>query len=223
MKTNLLIGVLGILWLVLPAKAQLQKGTKYVAATISSTGNGQHHKDRKNNYSEKVNQISVNPSFQVGKFINDNKMIGVGAGANLNFIKQKYISPYGTDTHKNNYATYTLSPYIRHYKPLNTKWAIFLNSSVNLSYLHSNSDIWDYDYWMRSVKRDGYAGGITVNPGISYWISPRFALESDINVLSLGVTYQDFNNVKNFTFRSVATSNLTSYFSVRASWYLQKP
>jgi hypothetical protein len=149
-------------------------------------------------------------------------MIGVGAGANLNLIKQKYLLPYEGDADKSNYAAYTLSPYIRHYKPLNTKWALFLNSSVNLSYLHSNRDIWDYDIWLRNVKRDGYSAGITVNPGISYWISPRFALESDINLLSLGVTYQDFNKVKNFTFRSVATSNLTSYFSVRASWYLQK-
>ena len=222
MKKNLLLGILGYLCLSVPVKAQLQKGTKYVAATISSTGNGQHYKDRKDNSSGKINQISVNPSFQFGKFISDNKMIGVGAGANLNFIKQKSTTTFHSDTYKNNYAAYTLSPYIRHYKPLNTKWAIFLNSSVNLSYLHSKRDIWDYDIWLRDVKRDGYSAGITINPGISYWISPRFALESDINLLSLGVTYQDFDKVKSFTFRSVATSNLTSYFSVRASWYLQK-
>jgi hypothetical protein len=217
MKKKLLLGILGFLCLVVPAQAQLQKGTKYVAATISFNG---RHSD--NQYdagsSFKTNTVSIFPSMQFGKFIRENRMIGLGLGANLIFIRTKnQSSSQSYDSGLNSFA-YAVSPYIRHYKPLSAKWALFLNSSVNLTYNHyKNFD--DQD----SKKQDGYSAGIQLTPGISYWITPRFAVESDLNFLSLAAGYQHLPGARNIYFNSAVTSNLTSYFSVRASWYLQKP
>lgn len=219
MKKTLLIGLTAFIGYVIPVKAQLQKGTKYVGATISFNGNHQsfdYTPDVTNNTS-KFSTFNVNPSFQFGKFVKDNRMIGIGIGTSMAFSKSK--SSYSGQDHlsKSDNIAYNLSPYIRQYKSLSPKWAIFLNSSVNLAYLHfKNTNDGE------AKKNDGYSAGLYVTPGISYWITPRFALQTDLNFLSLSAGYGHLPTAKNFYFNSAVTTGLTSYFSVRASWYLQK-
>lgn len=219
MKKTLLIGLTAFIGLAVPVKAQLQKGTKYVAATINFSGSHQviDFEPSVDNSTTKFNTFNLSPSFQFGKFVRENRLIGIGVGTNLYFTKgissnagQDYVSKY-------NNLSYNISPFIRNYKSLSTKWAIFLNSSVILSYMHYYST-----YSNQSLKRDGYSAGLQLTPGISYWITPRFALETDLNFLSLAAGYQKYPTSKSLYFNSALTTNLTSYFSVRASWYLQK-
>ncbi|MCF2442900.1 hypothetical protein L0657_02945 [Dyadobacter sp. CY345] len=214
MKKTLLFGIVSLLWLSIPVKAQLEKGTKYLGGTVNLTG---VHGKSSVSTTTKSNQVNISPEIQLGKFIKDNRLVGLGVGANLNLIWFKDNS--NTDDYKNktNYNQFFLSPYIRHYKSLNSKFAIFLNSSVDLSYLSIKSQT---DFL--SSSENGYGIALNIVPGISYWITPRFALESDINLLNLGVGYQDFLNTKTVSFNSAVTSSIPSYFSVRASWYLSK-
>jgi hypothetical protein len=107
---------------------------------------------------------------------------------------------------------------MRHYKSLNPRWAIFLTSAVDLAYRNFTQKSQDQKYSL-----DGFSGGLRLTPGISYFVTPRFALETDINLLSLGAGYQKFDGSESFYFSSAVTTSLTSYFSVRASWYIQKP
>ncbi|MCF0057919.1 hypothetical protein [Dyadobacter sp. CY356] len=219
MKKTLLIGLTAFIGVAMPVKAQLQKGTKYVAATINFNGSHQASDGLSNsaNYDTKYSTFNLNPSFQFGKFVSENRMIGIGIGTSMAFSKSK--SSYSGQDHlsKSGNIAYNLSPYVRHYKLLSPKWAIFLNSSVNLAYLHfkntSNGE---------AKKNDGYSAGLYVTPGISYWITPRFALQTDLNFLSLSAGYNHLPTTKNFYFNSAVTTGLTNYFSVRASWYLQK-
>ncbi|MEO6684812.1 MAG: hypothetical protein ABIN24_02565 [Dyadobacter sp.] len=219
MKKTLLIGLTAFMGFVSPVKAQLQKGTKYVGATISFNGTHQSFDYTPNvtNNTGKYSTFNVNPSFQFGKFVKDNRMIGIGIGTSMAFGKSKSSNSGQDYLYKSGSIAYNLSPYIRHYKSLSPKWAIFLNSSVNLAYFHfknsSNGDV---------KKNDGYSAGLYITPGISYWITPRFALQTDLNFLSLSAGYGHLPAAKNFFFNSAVTSSLTNYFSVRASWYLQK-
>ena len=219
MKKNLLFGIVSLLWLSVPAKAQLQTGTKYVAATISFNGSHQamDFTPSITNNASKFRTFNMNPSFEVGRFVKENRMIGIGFGTSMAFSKSKSAYAGQDFVYKGSNIAYNLAPYFRQYKSLSPKWAIFLNSSVNLAYMHfknSNND--------EVKKTDGYAAGIYLVPGISYWITPRFALETDLNFLSLSAGYNHLPTSKNVFFNSIVTTTLTSYFSVRASWYLQK-
>ncbi|GLU51753.1 hypothetical protein [Dyadobacter frigoris] len=217
MKKTLLIGLTAFIGFVMPVKAQLQKGTKYVAATINFNGSHLAIDNLSSPGDTKYNTFNLNPSFQFGKFVSENKMIGIGIGTNLIFQKVKDTYSGQESEYMNNSLRYNISPYIRHYKSLSPKWAVFLNSSVVLSYIHFKST-----YNGEPRKTDGYSAGLQLTPGISYWITPRFALETDLNFLSLAAGYQQYPTSKSLYFNSAVTTNLTSYFSVRASWYLQK-
>ena len=214
MKKTLLILIMSFLWLAVPVKAQLEKGTKYLGGTVSFGGN---YNKLSNGEGSKTNQISIQPSFQIGKMTKVNRMIGLEAAASWDFVRFKYDNAGIKVKDGYNRTSYRLSPFVRQYKPINAKWAIFLHASLDLSYLKTKSLAGYGD-----DVEEGYGVGLKIAPGISYWITPRFALESDINLLSLGVGYQDFLNTKSVNFNSALTTSIPSYFSVRASWYFQK-
>ncbi len=219
MKKTLLFGIVSLLWLSIPVKAQLKQGTKYLGATINFNGTRRaiDYTPSASDNNSKYDVFNLNPSFQYGKFVKENRMIGIGFGTSMAFSKNKSTYAGQDFVYKGTSIAYSLSPYIRQYKSLSPKWAIFLNSSVRLSYMHfknsSNDEV---------KKTDGYGAGIFLVPGISYWITPRFALETDLNFLSLSAGYNHLPTSKNVYFNSIVTTNLSSYFSVRASWYLQK-
>ena len=217
MKKYLLITLLAVLGLPGPVQAQLQKGTKYLGGTISFNGTDYRPKSDAVRQSTS-SQFTINPFLHAGKFIKDNRMVGVGLGSS-NYIF--WVSEDNGQTitkSRQSRNSYTIAPYIRHYKTLSPKWAVFLNTSAEASFLSIR-----YRYENNKESNNGYAVGVKVVPGISYWITPRFALESDINLLSLGVSYSDIIDVKSINFNSAATTSLNSYFSVRASWYINRP
>lgn len=220
MKKNLLIVVLGLLCFTAPVQAQLQKGTKFAAATISLSGYNNRPKYDRGNVSN-FNQISFNPSIQFGNMIRDHVMAGVTIGSSLYFAWAKSKPTTSLPDYKESRQSYTLSPFIRHYKSLGPKWAIFLHSAADVSFLHSRSNILSIE--SIDNRENGFSAGIRVVPGIVYWVTPRFALESDLNFLSLSAGYRSFQDNNSLYFNSVVTSDLSSYFSLRASWYLQKP
>jgi len=211
------IFLIGCLFLVARVQAQYQKGTKYLGGTISL--NGTKSKPEADAGIQSIQSyLSLNPSVQAGLFIKEKAMIGLGFGTDLDFYWNKSKPSKSLPLYKSHTQIYTLSPFVRHYKSLNAKWAIFLNSSAEISLLKSKTITDDY-----TVKSDGYGIGLKIVPGVSYWLTPRFALESDINLLSLGAGYRNFYDSDTFYFNSAVTSNLSSYFSIRASWYLSKP
>jgi hypothetical protein len=211
MKKTLLIGILSLFWLNIPVKAQLEKGTKYLGGTINLGGS--HYKPTLGGATN-TNQVNFNPSLQMGKMIRPNRMIGLEAAASWNIMSYKYENAGIEYKDGMNQSSYTLSPFVRQYKSINAKFAIFLHSALDLSYLRLKSQ--------HSDAQNGHGIGLRIMPGLSYWITPRFALESDINLFSLGVGYQDFLNTKSVSFKSAVTTSIPSYFSVRASWYFQK-
>jgi hypothetical protein len=201
-----------------PTHAQLQKGGKYFAGTLTLDGSNTRPQTLNVSSSGRFNRISVNPSLQAGRFISENRMIGIEVGSSMQINWGKNYSPDGSISHYRGVkGAYNLSPYIRHYKPLHTKWALFLTSSADLAYLKTIEK-------RQQEKRnlDGYSAGLNVVPGIVFRINPRFALESDINLLSLSTGYRAFDGDKSFYLTSSVTTGIQSYFSLRAAWYIHK-
>jgi hypothetical protein len=218
MKKLFLFGITALLGFVVPAYSQLQKGTTYLAGTVTFDGNNRHSEFVNNTSKNASNSLQINPSVQIGKFFGENKMIGIGLGGPMYLNWSKSKDSNGNESkYSSMYGMYTLSPYIRNYKPLSPKWALFLTSFVNVAFIKSTDK-----YAGVKTKRDGFSAGLGVVPGISYWISPRFAIESDINLLSLSLGYRSYRDTKSVYFDSAVTTGLDSYFSVRASWYIQK-
>jgi hypothetical protein len=214
MKKYLLLAVLGYLSVYNPVHAQLEKGTGYLGATIGLSGSDLSQSNPSGtDYSE--NRFDISPSLSAGKFVKDNFLLGINAGAGIT----AYTRIQNDQKNTRNHFRYFASPFIRNYKTIGdkAKWAVFLTSSAEfaLTNYKTKSEF-------GSNTESGFSAGLKVLPGIAYWITPRFSLESDINLLSLEAGYSSFEESKSFYFRSGATTSLNGYFSVRAAWYIQK-
>ncbi|PSL28679.1 hypothetical protein [Dyadobacter jiangsuensis] len=218
MKKLFLLLLPGMLFLAGRAEAQLQKGTAHFGATISADGSAMKSKGLSSAHQTKGsnNMHNISPSVQTGWMIRDNRMFGFEVNS---YFAWRKITSKSTSDYKyiDNYSSVGLSPFIRHYKPINSKWALFLQSGVDGAYMWTKKE----DSGI-TKKDNGFAAGVSAHPGIVYWVSPRFAIESDLQLLSLRLAYTDFNSSKNFNFKAGITSGIGNYFGVRAAWYLQK-
>ncbi|SDE99766.1 hypothetical protein SAMN04487996_108159 [Dyadobacter soli] len=215
MKKTLLLLLPGLMLLAGTAEAQFEKGTAHWGATISAEGTETHTKGNSTDY--KNGNHSVSPSIQAGWLIKDNRMFGLRLTSTIGLSNSKIEGSGPLNHFADNTYSLRLSPFIRHYKTLNPKWALFLQTGVEGAYIWSVKEVDDF-----TEKNNGYEAGLYVFPGISYRISPRFALETDLQLLSLNVGYSNFEKSEGFNFNAGITSGIGSYFGVRAAWYLQK-
>jgi hypothetical protein len=215
MKKILLLLLPGMLFLAGNAEAQFEKGTKHWGTTISFSGTSMKYETGNlNEYSQ--NNHSINPAIQFGKFTKDNTMLGLRLTPAFSFNNQKQNDPNSDLKVKSNFMNLTLSPFIRRYKTLGEKWAIFVQPGLNISYLRGTTNRSDAE----KDHDDGFGAGAYVLPGIVYRVTPRFALEADVNVLSLNLNYSNLNSSNNFGFDAGISSSIQQYFSIRASWYI---
>ncbi|GGM79684.1 hypothetical protein GCM10010967_09290 [Dyadobacter beijingensis] len=203
----------GMVFLAGRAEAQFQKGTVHWGATISAEGTLSNFETYESNRL-KTGVHTITPSVQFGKFFKDNSLFGARLLSSFNYNKSDLKGPNSDNEYKNNNTNLSLSLFVRRYKFLGEKWAIFLEPGINLSYYHGKNTSDDVE------TSNGYGGGIYIRPGIVYRVSPRFAIESDLNVLSLNLQYYHMKDWDNFHFSAGATSGIQSYFGLRASWYL---
>ncbi|WP_188933910.1 hypothetical protein [Dyadobacter endophyticus] len=215
MKKLFLLLLPGMLLLAGSAEAQLQKGTVHWGTTI--TANGNNMKNEAPNESESKSSVTnIYPSLQTGWFTRDNFMFGLRLSTSHAFFKTSYDYPGSSGRNSGNSLAVNLTPFIRKYKPISPKWALYLHSGVNLAYLRSKMPM------EGGTKYDnGYSGGVYINPGVVFWVTPRFALESDFNVLSLSANYVSFRDQNQFNLNAGVTSSISQYFGIRAAWYLQ--
>lgn len=197
------------------AQAQFLKGTGHFGVTVSAEGSVMDMENTTNIDTESSTH-AISPSIQFGKFIKDNTMFGLGLTTHLNFTKTSLRGQDISYDSKYNYQTFVLSPFIRRYKFLGEKFGIFIQPGLNLSYIHGKGSGED------PSADNGFGVGAYITPGIVYRISPRFALETDVNVLSLNLGYTKMDDWHNVYFAAGITSNIQSYFGLRAAWYFTK-
>jgi hypothetical protein len=113
----------------------------------------------------------------VGYFLRDNILIGLSPNYAHGRSYSNSIVGANYNIGKSNYNVYGISPFIRKYKQLfNSKAYIFGQASLNLSYSR-NYSYNDTPLTTSSSRMTGNSEGISLSPGINYFISERIALE----------------------------------------------
>jgi opacity protein-like surface antigen len=137
----------------------------------------------------------------IGKFLSDN----VAVGAVINFSLSRNNNN-GTPEIINTGSTIGITPFLRYYAIKMDKFSIFGQGNVGFSYTGSTSKV-------DGTSTDGPKTAsffLNVMPGLAYDVSSRLSLETNINFLNFGLTY---NVVKTGT-----DSNRTTNFGVGAGF-----
>ena len=216
MRKLILFSSLGIMCLIGEVQAQLQKGTRYWGATITSSGEAISQK-YDSPYKSDTKISNIYPSLRTGWVFRDNTMFGIDLSPSISFSRSKN-NLVGTEIKSGyNAVAVNVSPYIRRYKSLSSKWLLYVHSGVNLSYVRSKDFQGD-----ESQFENGYGIGLGIVPGVAYRLTPRFWLESDVSVFNLNLSYLNFNDNNSVNFQTGLRSEIQQYFTLRAAWYIQK-
>ncbi len=196
---------------------QIAKGTLFWGGTIEGSGRFFSSKSDQQTQTNQSNKVAL--KAQWGLFLKPDFMLGVGVQAGL--------QPVSSESRRNNSVThsinreyhYSLAPFVRWYKPVSGKVSLFIEPALAVGFAHHKQQFRDNTSEGRS-KADRFQSALTVVPGISYRLGKRFALETDLNILSLGVNYTSGDNYREFRFASSVSSGITSYFGLRGAFYL---
>lgn len=198
------------------ANGQIEKGTRFWGGTIEGSGSFSSLKGEQQTRKAQSNEVAL--KAQWGMFAKQNFMFGVGA--------QLKLYPYSIEsTGNNSYTqnrleqTYSLVPFVRWYKPLTEKISFFVEPALAAGMTSYRTKNIQVSFENRSEDHR-FRSSLTVVPGISYRLGKRFALEADLNVLSLGVNYVSGEGYREFRFASSVSSQISSYFGVRGAFYL---
>jgi len=221
MKKLFLLLLPGMLLLAGHAKAQLQKGTKYWGGTISFNGTLHRNQDKfdKDNVS-KIRKPIISPEAQLGWFVSDKVMLGVG----LRYSIQQEKTIYEPSGYKNSTLSQSLQllPFIRRYYSLGDRWALFIHGELapNYSWWKSKSE----DITTVTDKSDIWQYGLAVKPGVVYTFpNKKWSVEAYTNFLSLNFNYMPFpeDHGRQFNVDSGIDTGFPSYFSFRIARHLQ--
>jgi hypothetical protein len=206
---NLLLGLLFILYSYAETSAQFTKGTHFVGATIEGSGNFSSSKFTEDTkFNERRNDLSL--SLQWGIFTRDHFVAGVGIDGRT--IPLRQVSHPDGNTHKILSTNYGIAPFVRWYKPVFNRLAFFVQPSLGAHWNRQSSIV--------GVEDKSFSASLMVKPGVSYRLGQRFALEADLNIFGMGLTYTTSDSQNSFRFASHMTSSLQSLFGLRGAFYL---
>lgn len=150
----------------LSSSAQFAKGDSYISGGVgfsqSKTG------------SASSSNYAISPNY--GYFVTNNIAVGVGLGFGGNTAKN------GLGIKTANASALSAGVFARYYTTPSKAFSFFGNAGVNYT---SNTD----KIPATSVKTSGF--GISVAPGISYFVSNRLAIESTVGSLGYSTSKAD--------------------------------
>ncbi len=217
--TGLLFGLIGSA----PALAQLQKGTTSWGGTLSLNGNGNssHNANDKSVFSSSRTH-TLAPELQWGVFLNPTTLVGIGTRYSLLWSSSRYVSsPSSEGESRSTQQSVQLLPYLRKYKALNERWALFLHAEAGAGYTwnsyrqqgDSNASS-DNDYW-RYI--------LSVQPGAVYFFPKGgWAIEGYADILSLNASFvPSRENVgRSIEFRSGVSTGFPRFITLRIAKYI---
>ncbi|WP_345026703.1 hypothetical protein [Ravibacter arvi] len=194
----------------LTAEAQIEKGTHFLGATVQ--GSGYFTKlSSPGHPNARVQQQILSLALQWGMFAKENFMFGVGLSGSLVPYRSWSDASGGSDF-KQRISRYGVAPFVRWYKPVFNKLSLFVQPSIGVD--------WSKTTYSRSATEKSFATRLMVSPGISYRVGKRFAVEADLNIFSLGLSYNKTDTGSSFAFSSHMSSSLPSVFGLRGAFYL---
>ena len=187
------------------AQAQVQKGSLFLGGSIGITksngeaGNG-----------DKSNVFNWNISPQIGKAIDQNKVVGLQFSLGGNTNENTYA---GGSTGKNEGKQLGVGLFYRQYFPIYKKWMFYGQANANLNFFNSSSST----QGIKSQQTKLTSGTLTASLGITYQVSKKLWLEAGLSNLAA----IEYNHQKSETLSSAGV--VTSTFknnSVSANFNL---
>ncbi|MCE6992385.1 hypothetical protein [Dyadobacter sp. CY323] len=221
MKKLFLMSLLGVLSLAGKVHAQIPKGTVYVGGTVKFDGETSRSEDKSDaDIFNKRGSHFVTPELQLGKFIGEHTMLGIGLKHRFAMSRTNY-DPGG---YKSVGTSNTISflPFIRQYKSLGKNWSVFLHGEIGPQFQWNKSKETN-DAETRTIKEDFWQYGLSINPGVVY-VFPKsgWAIEGYASILSLNANYLPFKDKVGsyFTLNTGISTGFPSFFTLRVAKYI---
>ena len=130
-------------------------------------------------------QYRYRVSTSVNYFLSDNFAVGGFLGISTDYACSEIINSYPTDR-----LNYEIGGNIR-YNLLKSRFTPFIESYVGYNYRRYYFDIPQLPPEVRTVYKSGFSMGISV--GISYFIAPRFGLQTSVNYNKFDYDYFSYS------------------------------
>jgi opacity protein-like surface antigen len=164
----------------------IQKGTWNLGGNFSlNNSNSEYNPNTSKNEND---QFYVGFYPRVGYAINNNLIIGLGLGYEYQDVKTYYS---GIDNYDSNHNTLAVFPYIKKYFNINEKFYFHLQGEFRVSktWIDNKSSITTNS--TNQTSNSLFAG---IRPGITYFLTKKFALETSIGALGYSTGKNETDN-----------------------------
>ncbi|GHB56315.1 hypothetical protein [Persicitalea jodogahamensis] len=224
MKKLLLLGIISCFASPPVAWAQVQDGTRYWGGTINIEGATSSSRDSYSSMTSSDNQHTISPELQWGKFVNPTTMVGLGAQYSFSWHKHTFgitSAPNSSTSQSATSQSIGILPFVRKYKSVGERWAVFLHAEIGPSYIWNKSKTTPANPFADNSHNWKYELG--VKPGLVYFFPKNnLAIEGYANVLSFYTEYTDFeqDSGRRLQFSTGLSTSFPSYFTIRIAKYL---
>lgn len=174
-------------------KLTFEKGTQFVnmsfSVNSSETDFERQIQDQLEIGETQVFGFRVNASYAYA--INNNLFLGLGVGYGSN---KSETNVNNINVNENDSKSYQVFPYVRYYKGIGKKLALFLQGEARYSHFENDFNA------LNSGESDNFFIGI--RPGITFMLNKNFALETSFG--ALGYRHSKIDNER---FNTESTSN----------------
>ena len=178
---NAFLTLLFLFAITLSAHSQISKGTWLLGGDLSFGSNSSTN-SVVNTPTTQSNYFNLTP--RVGWFISNNLVIGLSPSYSSGSQKTTGNNAGTTTT-----SGFAIAPFVRYYKPLNEKWAIFAEfNGIGVNFSSSKFEGNNAPNIIETSSQ-GYSLGIFVRPGVTYFISPKVGIEASLGSLGYGFSH----------------------------------
>lgn len=189
-------------------EAQVQKGSLFLGGSIGISSS-----KTEDDNGDKMSGMSWNIAPQIGKAIQQNKVIGIEILAGG--LSNKNTNSLG-NVSKNSGSQYGIGIFYRQYFPIYKKWMFYGQTNAGLNF--SNSTISNSGIKLSKIN----AMGVNINAslGITYQVTKKLWLEAGLsNLVGIGYNYQKSENLSpaGAITSSFKTNNISANFNLNGS------
>ncbi|MEM8509195.1 MAG: outer membrane beta-barrel protein [Bacteroidota bacterium] len=173
-----------------PDRFVIEKGTWNVTGNVSLRSNSIDNEGESFSNANDFNSFSFNPL--VGYALSNNFVVGLGLGYSRGVNEDANTDVDGVTTEfESETTTYSIFPYARKFFSVSPNFAFFLQGEARYNTISNESDR-TFGDTVTNSSSEGDSWFFGIRPGVTYFVSKRFALEANLG--TLGYTTSDTEN-----------------------------
>lgn len=178
----------------------IEKGTWNVTGSVSLRSDAIDFEGDSFSNSSDFNSFAFNPLG--GYALSNNFIVGLGLGYVRGSNEDDNTDSGGSITEfESETTTYSIFPYARKFFSVSPNFAFFLQGEARYSDISNESDR-TFDGTTTNSNSDGESWFFGIRPGITYFVSKRFALEANLGTLGYTTSNTEANNSSGATTES---------------------